>query len=81
MTAPQKTLINPTEAAKPAGMPSSGPTVQPKQAPIKKLGITSPPLKPADSVMDVNKIFRRKAKGFACPCSTARKMTAAPVPL
>ena len=44
LTAPQNTHTRPTAAAKPAGMPSSDPATQPKVAPTKKQGTTSPPL-------------------------------------
>ena len=44
LTAPQNTHTRPIAAAKPAGMPSRPPTAQPKVAPTKKQGTTSPPL-------------------------------------
>ena len=68
-------------AEKPAGRPSSGPTTQPRVAPMKKVGTTSPPLKPQARVTAVKRIFSRKAKGLACPCSTARVMISMPAPL
>ena len=43
-TEAQKTAASPTAALKPAGIPSSEPAAQPKVAPMKKEGTTSPPL-------------------------------------
>ena len=59
LVAPQNTAASPSAAAKPAGIPSSGPATQPKVAPTKKEGTTSPPLNPAESVTAVNRIFSR----------------------
>ena len=81
LTAPQSTDTRPTAAAKPAGMPSSGPKTQPKVAPTKKEGTTSPPLNPAPRVMAVKRIFSKKAAGDAWPSSTAATMTPMPAPL
>ena len=61
-------------------MPKSGPATQPKVAPTKNEGTTSPPLKPAESVTAVKRIFKRNAAGWALPCSTAA-MIFIPAPL
>ena len=57
LLAPQNTPANPRAAPKPAGMPSSGAATQPKVAPTKKLGTTSPPLKPELRVRAVSRIL------------------------
>ena len=80
-TAPQNTAIRPMAAPKPPGRPSAWAATQPKVAPTKKEGTTSPPLKPQPMVMAVNRIFSSHAQGAACPCSTARAMTSMPAPL
>ena len=81
LVAPQKMDTSPTAAANSAGRPSSGPITQPKVAPTKKLGTTSPPLNPQARVSAVRKILHRKSHGSACPCSTAAVMTLMPAPL
>ena len=81
LTAPQNTATSPRAAPKEAGMPKSGPTTQPKVAPTKNEGTTSPPLNPAESVTAVKRIFKRKAAGRALPCSTAAVMISIPAPL
>ena len=81
LTAPQKSATSPTAAAKPAGMPRSGPRTQPSVAPMKKVGTTSPPRKPQPSVTAVKRSFSAKARGSASPAVTAREMTAVPAPL
>ena len=80
-TAPQKSATRPTAAAKPAGMPSSGPSTQPSVAPMKKVGTTSPPRKPQPRVTAVNSSLSTKAAGRASPSVMARAMTAVPAPL
>ena len=52
-TAPQNTATSPTAAAKAGGRPSSPPNTQPKVAPTKNDGTTSPPLKPQPMVTAV----------------------------
>ena len=55
---------------------------QPKVAPTKKEGTTSPPLKPAASVTAVKTSFSRKAQGTATvSCSMARVTMSMPAPL
>ena len=81
LTQPQKTATRPMAALKPAGSPRSGPITQPKVAPMKKEGTTSPPLKPAPRVRAVKAIFQRKAVGWAWPCSTAARTMSIPAPL
>ena len=81
LVAPQNTATRPIAAEAPAGSPSSGPATQPKVAPTKKEGTTSPPLKPAARVAAVNSSFKRNAAGWAVPCSTAAVTTSMPAPL
>ncbi|CDC68396.1 unknown [Oscillibacter sp. CAG:155] len=81
LVAPQNTAANPSAAANPAGIPSSGPAKQPKVAPTKNDGTTSPPLKPAPSVTAVKRILSKKAAGRTLPCSTAAVMISMPAPL
>ena len=65
----------------PAGRPSRPPMKQPKAAPTKNDGTTSPPLKPQPMVTAVNSSFQKNASGAACPPSMARVMTSMPAPL
>lgn len=81
LVAPQNTDARPSAAAKPAGSPSTGPMAQPKAAPTKKEGTTSPPLKPAPRVTAVKRILSKNASGRTVPCSTAAAMTSIPAPL
>ena len=81
LLAPQNTPANPRAAPKPAGMPSSGVATQPKVAPTKKLGTTSPPLKPELRVRAVSRILTIQSHGRAWPCSTAAAMMFTPAPL
>lgn len=79
-TAPQNTDTSPIAAPKPAGRPSQPAATQPKAAPTKKEGTTSPPLKPHPMVMAVKSSFHTHAHGSACP-AMARPMTSMPAPL
>ena len=79
-TAPQNTATSPMAAAKPGGRPSKAPAAQPKVAPTKKEGTTSPPLKPHPMVTAVNSSFRSHAHPLASPVR-ARLMTSMPAPL
>ena len=79
-TAPQNTATRPMAAVKAGGRPSSEPTQQPKVAPTKKEGTTSPPLKPQPMVTAVNSSFKSHAQPSVCPLR-ARVMTSMPAPL
>ena len=81
LTAPQNTQMSPIAAAKPAGMASSEPMTLQRVAPLKKVGTTSPPLKPQPMVIAVRMSFQKKASGFACPSSMARLIIFMPAPL
>jgi len=79
-TAPQNTATSPTAAAKAGGRPSSPPNTQPKVAPTKNDGTTSPPLKPQPMVTAVKASFQSHAQLSACPVM-ARSITSMPAPL
>src|SRR5438128_11584291 len=57
LVAPANTAIKPSPANKSTGDPLTEASVFPKVAPIKKSGVTSPPLKPVLNVMVVRKSF------------------------
>jgi len=57
LVAPANTAIKPSPANKSTGAPLIMANVLPRAAPIKKSGVTSPPLKPVLSVMAVNNSF------------------------
>ena len=59
--APEKTAAKPIPASNAMGNGTNQTKALPKVAPIKKMGVTSPPLKPAPMVNDVNSIFKRKS--------------------
>jgi len=80
LVAPQNTAAMAIAPPKPWGIPSRGPTVVPKAAPVKRTGTISPPRKPEPRVTAVKRIFSRKASGMVSPASMAR-MTASPAPL
>ena len=61
LVTPQKTAIMPAAAENSGGNPTSGPTVQPNVAPMKKAGTISPPRKPERRVRTVKRIFSRNA--------------------
>src|SRR5947209_7216835 len=60
--APAKTATNPSAAMKSCGNPSNVPSVQPSAAPMKKIGVTSPPLKLEPSVTAVKTSFQKNAQ-------------------
>ncbi|GHE31450.1 hypothetical protein GCM10017764_13200 [Sphingobacterium griseoflavum] len=60
---PAKTATNPVAASNAMGSGIMLARALPSVAPIKNNGVTSPPLKPALSVIAVNKIFKRKSVG------------------
>ena len=66
-------------AAKPGSRPRSGPTAQPKVAPINRVGTISPPLKPTPTHRAVRRSFTAKAQGSVSP-ATARSIMCAPAP-
>ena len=59
--APAKTATNPMPASNPMGNGINQMSTFPKAAPIKNRGVTSPPLKPAPRVKEVNRSFNRKS--------------------
>lgn len=77
---PAKTATNPVAASKAKGNGRSSASALPRVAPIKNRGVTSPPLKPALSVMAVNNIFRRKSVGGSAVSKEAR-MVGMPRPM
>ena len=79
-TAPQNTATKPMAAPKPAGSPMAPPSTQPKHAPTKKEGTTSPPLNPNPMVTAVNSSFQSHAHGSTSPL-TARSTISIPAPL
>ena len=79
-TAPQNTATSPMAAPKPAGKPKKPPSTQPKQAPTKNDGTTSPPLKPNPMVTAVNSSFKSHAQDRTWPLM-ARSTTSIPAPL
>ena len=79
-TAPQNTATSPMAAPKPAGSPKKPPSTHPKQAPTKKEGTTSPPLKPNPMVTAVNSSFSSHAQPPISP-PMARPTTSMPAPL
>ena len=79
-TAPQNTDTRPMAAAKAGGRLSSPPRTQPKVAPTKNDGTTSPPLKPQPMVTAVKASFSSQAQGSAWP-DRARATTSMPAPL
>ena len=62
LAAPANTATKPRDAMKSCGTPSKVPRVQPRAAPMKNKGVTSPPLKPEPSVTAVNSNFQRNAQ-------------------
>ena len=80
-TTPQKSATRPIAAPNDGSSPKKPAAVQPKVAPIKKVGTISPPLKPVFIVMAVKSIFRAKASGCALPFSKAVTITSTPAPL
>ncbi len=59
--APAKTATKPKLANIGRGMGINNESRLPKHAPIKNKGVTSPPLKPDESVSAVNSIFKAKS--------------------
>ena len=61
LVTPQKRPIIPRAAHNEGDMPNILPRLHPRVAPIKKVGIISPPLNPAPIVKAVRSIFIKKA--------------------
>ena len=61
--APQKSKTIPSAAPKVIGILKNPATRAPKVAPIKRVGIISPPLKPVETQMKVKISFNKKASG------------------
>ena len=80
-TAPQNTATSAIADANCAGMPSSGPTVQPRTAPMNIVGTISPPLKPKPMVTAVKTIFHKKPQVGALPSPRVEAMMSVPMPL
>ena len=59
--APENTATNPIPAKSAIGKGINGDKALPNVAPIKKRGVTSPPLKPAPRVKLVKRIFNKKS--------------------
>lgn len=59
--APEKTATKPIPAKSAIGSGTIRDKVLPNVAPMKKRGVTSPPLNPAPNVNPVNKIFNKKS--------------------
>lgn len=78
--APAKTATNPIPASKPTGSGSQNESALPSVAPIKKSGVTSPPLKPAPRVIAVKRIFKAKSSGFEL-CTKASTIVGIPKPI
>lgn len=82
LVAPQKTEPMPIAEQRLVSRPVILPNKQPKQAPIKKDGTISPPLKPAPKVITVKIIFNKKAKADMESGSVKqRSITKRPAPL
>ncbi len=60
--APEKTATNPIPAKSAIGKGTTSDKALPNVAPMKKSGVTSPPLNPAPSVNPVKSILRRKSQ-------------------
>ena len=71
-TAPQNTDTRPMAAAKAGGRPSSPPRTQPKVAPTKNDGTTSPPLKPQPMVTAVEAQLQQPGPGVRLAGQGAR---------
>lgn len=63
LVAPENTAIKPIAAVNPTGKLKYIDSILPSVAPIKNKGVTSPPLKPAPSVIVVKSIFKRNTCG------------------
>ena len=61
LLAPANTAAKPIPASKATGKGTNHTNAFPSVAPIKKSGVTSPPLKPAPMVNVVNRILSRKS--------------------
>ena len=64
--APEKTATKPIPANKAVGNGMNKLKALPKVAPIKNRGVTSPPLKPHESVITVKAIFNAKSYHGNC---------------
>lgn len=64
LVAPEKIATNPRQMKRSGGAPRRVARVLPRAAPMKKSGVTSPPLKPALRVMVVKRSFQSQAHGW-----------------
>src|SRR5690606_34375801 len=78
--APAKTATNPIPASKSIGRGTNQINALPNVAPIKNNGVTSPPLKPAPSVNEVNSNLSKKSYEFRL-VSKASTMVGIPNPI
>lgn len=80
LVAPEKTATKPIPAKRAIGKGIYKASAFPKVAPIKNKGVTSPPLKPAPRVNEVNSIFSRKSYGLMASSKDA-EMVGMPSPI
>ena len=74
LVAPANTAIKPSPANRSTGAPVNDAMVLPNAAPIKKSGVTSPPLKPIPKVMAVKRIFHNQLQPFTAPAVNEETM-------
>ena len=79
--APATTLTKPNAAKSPVGRWKSRASAAPLVAPMKKSGVTIPPLPPVSSVTAVATIFQRNARSAIVPvAASALSIVATPSP-
>ena len=76
--APAKIATNPTAAKRSAGPPINAARRLPRVAPMKKSGVTSPPLNPLPSASAVKTIFHHHESQCAPPASKLDTIVTAP---
>src|SRR4051794_23986862 len=74
LVAPAKTATKPSAAKRSTGAWRSRARAWPRVAPMKKRGVTSPPLKPEERVTAVKRIFHHQLIGCAPPGWKAERM-------
>lgn len=79
LVAPQNTAIKPIAAVNARGRFKCIESILPSVTPIKKSGVTSPPLKPAPSVIAVKSIFNKNTCG-ACGIEKLSSIVGIPKP-
>ena len=80
LVAPANTATKPIPASKPVGNGTKYDKAFPNAAPMKKRGVTSPPLNPAANVRIVKAIFKAKSNGGRC-CPKEATMVGIPNPI